>query len=72
MNLIVSLHTQNAVRPPKEKGGPFRVRLITPYLGNADTLFDDINNESFSLVVDEKTFSAVLNQELAAPFRIIP
>lgn len=39
MRQLVQLTKANSVLPPKEKGGPFRVRVLTAYMENADELF---------------------------------
>lgn len=72
MYQLVQLHRKNPVLPPKEKGGPFRVRLLTVYLENADFLFGALNDTSFTFGVDEHRFTACLDQDLSAPFRIVP
>lgn len=72
MHQVVQLHRKNPVLPPKERGGPFRVRLLTAYLENADFLFGALNDNGFTFWVDEHRFSACLNQDLSAPFRIVP
>lgn len=72
MHQVVQLHQKNPVLPPKEKGGPFRVRLLTAYLDNADFLFGELNGNSFTFMVDDERYSACLDQELSAPFRIVP
>lgn len=48
MHQVVQLHRKNPVLPPKEKGGPFRVRLLTAYLENADFLFGALNDQGFT------------------------
>lgn len=72
MHRQVQFAKTNPVLPPTSPWGTFRVKLRTAYLGDADELFDSINGKSFIFGSDTYKFSAVLNQDLTAPFRIIP
>lgn len=72
MHRQVQFSSSNPILPPKNPGGTFRVKVQTAYLGDADEVFPAINGNPFRFIVDTEEYSAVLNQDLSAPFRIIP
>lgn len=55
------LAQNNAVLPPRQGGGALRVRIVVPYLVNADTLFMGMDSKVFHLNVDETEYSACLD-----------
>lgn len=72
MHLKVQYASSNPILPPKAPGGTFRVKLATAYMENADQVFPVLNENPCKFHVDEDIYDAVLNQDLSAPFRIIP
>lgn len=69
---ICELAQKNSVQPPRMGGWALRVRIVLPYLNNADKLFVSMNSKPFSFKVDETVYSAVLDSEARTPFKIEP
>lgn len=69
--MIVQLAEKNPILLPKS-GNALRIKVQAPYLVNADALFVKINWSAFAIEVDGKEYGCVLNQDLSAPFKIIP
>lgn len=66
------LSNTNGVLAPKGASTTYRVKIQIPYLSNADEIFWKMNGTTFVFQVDEHQFDAVLNQDLTAPFKIVP
>ena len=66
------LAQNSAVLPPRQGGGALRVRIVVPYLVNADTLFMGMDSKVFHLKVDDTEYSACLDADSRAPFKIMP
>ena len=69
---ICELTQKNSVQPPRMGGWALRVRIVLPYLNNADKLFKEMNGKTFALKVDEDIYAAVLDSEARTPFKIEP
>lgn len=72
MKVPVQLSSKNPILLPKSGQESIRVKIELPYLNNADALFVLMNQNTFQFEVDLVRFTAVLNQELTAPFKIVP
>ncbi len=70
--IIAELAEKNPVMPPRMGGWALRVRLVLPYLMNADSLFVSTNQKAFQIKVDDTIYSACLDSEARAPFKIMP
>jgi hypothetical protein len=66
------LAQKNSVQPPRMGGWALRVRIVLPYLNNADKLFKSMNCKPFAFSVDWVVYSAVLDSEARTPFKIEP
>lgn len=49
-----------------------RVRIVLPYLCNADVLFMSTNMKAFKFKVDDNEYSATLDSEARTPFKVMP
>lgn len=70
--MLVQLSDKNPLLAPKAWSTAFRVKVQAPYLDNADEIFNSLNWEVVQISLDWDLYKAVLNQELASSFKIIP
>lgn len=68
----VQLVPTNPILLPKGGSTALRVKVQAPYLNQADALFVKVNGDAFKIKVDEEEYDCVLNQDLSAPFKLIP